>query len=78
MGGLAPEAGTFKIIRKVTVTGGDLRKIAEILHIPAADADHISGKIYIGDAAPSTPSGGATQSPPPAGATQSPPSGRTP
>jgi hypothetical protein len=56
-----PPRGTFKIIRQVTIREEELRKIADILGIPEAQAHLISGKIYIG-AESSTSGGDATPS----------------
>ena len=59
---VAPPRGTFHITRQVTIDEETLKKIAEALGIPEAEAHLISGKIYVG-ATPSPASGGATPSP---------------
>jgi hypothetical protein len=83
---VAPPRGSFKIVRQVTIGVDELKKIADALGIPEAEAHLISGHIYVGTT-PSQPSGGTPPSPssgatppsaPTGGTPPSPPSARTP
>jgi len=77
MGIIAPPRGTFNIVRQVTIGVDELKKLADALGIPQAEAHLISGRIYVG-VTPSPPSGATPPSPPSGATPPSSPSGGTP
>jgi hypothetical protein len=77
MGALAPPRGTFNIVRHVTIGVDELKKLADALGIPQAEAHLMSGRIYVG-VTPSPPGGNSPASPPSGATPPSSPSGGTP